>query len=112
MMDINSMIQSLNTDYIGKMTGAARTVATGDTHITESTDTFDAIYKSVAGLLNSTNQYIQDAAKAEVDFALGNLNSTHELGVYQQKANLALQYTVAVRDKALEAYKELMSMQM
>ena len=32
-------------------------------------------------------------------------------GVYQQKANMALQYTVAIRDKALEAYKEIMNMQ-
>lgn len=111
-MDVNSVIQSLNTDYVKKMTDAAKTAASGNTKITDSTDTFDSIYNSVLGMLNSTNQYIQDAAKAEVDFALGNLNSTHELGVYQQKANLALQYTVAVRDKALEAYKELMSMQM
>lgn len=111
-MDVNSIMQSLNTDYVKKMTDATKTVATGDTRITDNTDTFDSIYKSVLGMLNSTNQYIQDAAQAEVDFALGNLNSTHELGVYQQKANLALQYTVAVKNKALEAYKELMSMQM
>ena len=39
------------------------------------------------------------------------VTNTHELGVYQQKANIALQYTVAIRDKALEAYKEIMNMQ-
>ena len=49
--------------------------------------------------------------QAEVDYALGNMTNTHELGVYQQKANIALQYTVAIRDKALEAYKEIMNMQ-
>ena len=54
--------------------------------------------------------YIQQAQQAEVDFALGNMTNTHELGVYQQKANMALQYTVAIRDKALEAYKEIMNM--
>ena len=61
-------------------------------------------------LLDSTNTYIQQAQQAEVDFALGNMTNTHELGVYQQKANMALQYTVAIRDKALEAYKEIMNM--
>lgn len=39
------------------------------------------------------------------------MTNTHELGFYQQQANIALQFTVAVRDKALEAYKEIMNMQ-
>ena len=43
-MDVNSVIQSLNTDYIKKMTDAARTAASGDTKVTGSTDTFDSIY--------------------------------------------------------------------
>ncbi|MDD6796807.1 MAG: flagellar hook-basal body complex protein FliE [Bacteroides sp.] len=111
-MDVNSVMQSLNADYINKMTSATKTVATGDTRLSTGTDTFDSIYNSVVGLLNDTNKYIQDASQAEIDFSLGNLTSTHELSVYQQKANLALQYTVAIRDKALEAYKELMNMSM
>ena len=74
------------------------------------TSTSDSIYNAVSGLLDSTNTYIQQAQQAEVDFALGNMTNTHELGVYQQKANMALQYTVAIRDKALEAYKEIMNM--
>ena len=63
------------------------------------------------GLIESTNKYVQDAQQAEIDFALGNLTSTHELGVIQQKANISLQYTVAIRDKLVEAYKEIMNMQ-
>ena len=38
------------------------------------------------------------------------MTNAHELGVYQQQANIALQYTVAVRDKVLEAYNQLMNM--
>jgi flagellar hook-basal body complex protein FliE len=45
-----------------------------------------------------------------VDFALGNIKNPHELGVYQQQANIALQYTVAIRDKALESYNTIMNM--
>ena len=90
-MDVYSATQALGSDYIDKVTN---------------------VYNSVVGLLNDTTKYIQDASQAEIDFALGNLTSTHELSVYQQKANLALQYTVAIRDKALEAYKEIMNMSM
>ena len=67
---------------------------------------------SQAGLLNSTNSYVQKAQQAEIDYALGNMTNTHELGVYQQEANIALQYTVAIRDKALEAYNSIMNMSM
>ena len=35
----------------------------------------------------------------------------HDLAAAMTKAQLALQYTVAVRDKAMAAYKEIMQMQ-
>ena len=95
-MDVTSAINSLGTDYVSKVSQAMQDSATGS--------------NAVSGLLDSTNTYIQQAQQAEVDFALGNMTNTHELGVYQQKANMALQYTVAIRDKALEAYKEIMNM--
>lgn len=68
-------------------------------------------FLAVSGLVNSTKFMSQQAQQAEIDFALGKMTNTHELGVYQQQANIALQFTVAVRDKALEAYKEIMNMQ-
>ncbi len=113
-MDISSMIQNLNTDYTSKITNAMNTNATSGVAAVDGSDsdsTFDSIYSNAVSLLDSTNQYIQDAQQAEVDFALGNITSTHELGVIQQKANLALSYTVAIRDKVLDAYKEIMNMQ-
>ena len=101
-MDLTSAIGSLGGDYVNKVTSAMK----------DSDTTFDAIYDSVAGLLNSTNSYVQKAQQAEIDYALGNMTNTHELGVYQQEANIALQYTVAIRDKALEAYNSIMNMSM
>lgn len=68
-------------------------------------------FRLISGLVKQYNDYVQQAQQAEIDFALGKMTNTHELGVYQQQANIALQFTVAVRDKALEAYKEIMNMQ-
>lgn len=110
-MDLTTAVSSLGTDYVNKITDAFKDSATVNTNNNNGDGTFDSIYNSVEGLLDSTNSYIQQAQQAEIDFALGNITSTHELGVYQQKANIALQYTVAIRDKALEAYKEIMNMQ-
>lgn len=107
-MDVTSAINSLGTDYVSKVSQAMQESATVGT--TQEDSTFDSIYNAVSGLLDSTNTYVQQAQQAEIDFALGNMTNTHELGIYQQKANMALQYTVAIRDRALEAYKEIMNM--
>ena len=97
-MDLTSAIGSLGGDYVNKVTSAMKENASLSTSKSKNSDTtFDAIYDSVAGLLNSTNSYVQKAQQAEIDYALGNMTNTHELGVYQQEANIALQYTVACR---------------
>ena len=47
----------------------------------------------------------------EVKYAMGQSNSLHDLMVAQQKANVSLQYTVAVKNTAVEAYRSIMNMQ-
>ena len=61
--------------------------------------------------LNTTNAYLSDAENEELKFMMGETESTHDLTIALNKASTALQYTVAVRDKVLDAYKELMQMQ-
>ena len=108
-MDVTSAINSLGNDYVAKVTDAMKqSAAVNNTNGSAANQTFDSIFNAVSGLVNSTNDYVQQAQQA---FALGKMTNTHELGVYQQQANIALQFTVAVRDKALEAYKEIMNMQ-
>ena len=58
-----------------------------------------------------TNSYISDMENEEIKWALGESENTHDLTIAIQKASSAFQYTVAVRDKVLEAYRELMQMQ-
>lgn len=111
-MDLTTAINSLGSDYVSKVKDAMNANSKLNSLDSDSGNAFRAVYDSVSGILGSTNQYIQRAQQAEIDFALGNMTNTHELGVYQQEANIALQYTVAIRDKALEAYKEIMNMQM
>lgn len=42
---------------------------------------------------------------------LGETENAHDLSIALQKASTALQYTVAIRDKVLDAYRELLQMQ-
>jgi flagellar hook-basal body complex protein FliE len=62
-------------------------------------------------MYKTADDYQNAAEESEMNFALGYATSTHDLAIAQQKANISLQYTVKVTNKALEAYKELMNMQ-
>lgn len=72
---------------------------------------FESFLNTAINNINTTNSYLSDAENEEIKFALGETENTHDLAIALQKASTALQYTVAVRDKLLEAYKEIMQMQ-
>ncbi len=72
---------------------------------------FDAMLHTAIDNLNTTNSYLSDAENEEIRWALGETENSHDLAISLQKASTALQYTVAIRDKLLEAYKELIQMQ-
>lgn len=72
---------------------------------------FESFLNSAIDNINTTNAYLSNAENEEIRFALGETENTHDLTIALQKASTALQYTVAVRDRLLEAYKEIMNMQ-
>lgn len=78
---------------------------------TDNATAFDSLLNSAVSMYKETDDLQNAAEKSEINFALGYATSTHDLAIAQQKANIALQYTVRVTNKALEAYKELMNMQ-
>lgn len=78
---------------------------------TDSKAGFEDIFGKAVESLKTTNAYLSDAENEKIRWALGETESTHELSIAMQKASTALQYTVAVRDKFLEAYKEIMQIQ-
>ncbi len=103
---LNSLSGSYNTSAISSITGT----------LTEKTDTaqgtlFESFLNSAIDNINTTNSYLSDAENEEIKFALGETENTHDLTIALQKASTALQYTVAIRDKFLEAYREIMQMQ-
>lgn len=88
-----------------------------DNNITEavkqqdSNVSFENLLQSAMGLVNETNSLANDAEEEEIAFAMGTSDSITDLQAAQQKANLSLQYTVAVRNTVLDAYRELMNLQ-
>ncbi len=88
-------------------------IQTGDSVQTpkKTSNMFDAILNSAINNINNTNSLLSDAENAEISFALGETDNAHDLMIALNKASTALNYTIAVRDKFLEAYKEIMQMQ-
>ncbi len=77
---------------------------------TEEED-FKTVLDSAMGLLSETNALQNKAQMEELKFELGYAENSHDLFVAEQKASIALQYTVAVRDRFLEAYNTIMQIQ-
>ncbi len=98
--DISSIYSAYN-DTLSSLSGISDEV-TGD---------FSSILDSMMNSLNETNTLQNQAEAAAIEFALGESANTHDLLIAQTKANTALQYTVAVRDKLIEAYQQIMQMQ-
>jgi flagellar hook-basal body complex protein FliE len=61
--------------------------------------------------LESTNQIMQDAQKAEVDIATGTVKDLAKANIAIEKADLKMQMMLEVRNKAINAYKELSKIQ-
>lgn len=104
-MDISSLY-NLGASAIQ---GAA---STGKIEQVNSESGFSQVYQAALGLLNETSQLENTAQNEELKWAMGLTENAHDLTIAQGKASAALTYTIAVRDKVLEAYKEIMNMQM
>ena len=72
---------------------------------------FETFLNTAIDNVKITNSYLSDAENEKIRFALGETDNTHDLTIAMDKASTALQYTVAIRDKVMEAYKELMQIQ-
>lgn len=78
---------------------------------TDNSTAFDNLFSSAIDMYKEADNLQKAAEESEINFALGYSTSTHDLAIAQQKANISLQYTVQVTNKAIAAYKELMNMQ-
>lgn len=102
-MEINSF-NFIDSDYMQNYARSLSLKAAED-------DSFSSVLASMMNSLNETNDLTNKAESEEIRFALGQADNTHDLLVAESKASVALQYTVAVRDKIIEAYREIMQMQ-
>ena len=61
--------------------------------------------------LKEVDRLEKEADELTQKFLIGEIQDLHEVTIAAEKANLALQLTVQVRNKLLEAYQEISRMQ-
>jgi len=71
---------------------------------------FKDFYDAAVGMVKNTSDLQKTADKLTTDFISGKDVSMHSLVIAQEKASIALQFTTQVRNKVVEAYKEIMRM--
>ena len=101
-MDI-TQLSGVTSDYLNTFAQKTNLIEGED-------DSFSSVLSAAMKSVDETNELQKKAESEEVRFALGEADNPHGLLVAEIKANIALQYTVAVRDKLIDGYKEIMQM--
>jgi len=84
--------------------GAAGVAGTGEAPATSFKDT-------VKSMLADVNDKVNVSDQAQRDLASGKTNDLQKVVTSVEEANLALNFTMAMRSKLLEAYQEISRMQ-
>ncbi|AQQ54134.1 flagellar hook-basal body complex protein FliE [Planococcus lenghuensis] len=72
------------------------------------TGEFGELFKQALDKVNSAQK---ESDKLTTGLVTGQVQDVHEVMIASQKANLSLQLTMQVRNKVVEAYQEMMRMQ-
>lgn len=77
----------------------------------QKSDLFGSIFNAAVSNINDTNDALSNQENEVLKWAMGISENTHDLTIAVGKAQTALNYTIALRDKLLESYKEIMQIQ-
>ncbi|MDR3563810.1 MAG: flagellar hook-basal body complex protein FliE [Negativicutes bacterium] len=88
--------------------GVSRILPDESTDSPKGTQSFGEV---LANALGDVNKLQQDAQQASVNLATGKIQDVSEVVVATEKATIALQLTMQVRNKVVDAYQEIMRMQ-
>jgi flagellar hook-basal body complex protein FliE len=61
--------------------------------------------------IKETNELQLESEQLNQAFAMGMNDNLHQVMIASEKADIALQFTIQIRNKLLEAYQEIMRMQ-
>lgn len=98
----------MRIDPIKSVTAAQGTQLT-EIHPTTQND--KSFGKILTNALTEVNTLQKDTEKSAIDLVTGRLQDISQVTIAAEKASVALQLTMQVRNKAIDAYQEIMRMQ-
>lgn len=104
-MDISSLL-NVSSNAVSQ----AATKASTSSGV-QGDESFGSLFQSALGNLNETNSLLNESEEEKVKFALGITDNTHDMAIAAAKASTAVNYTTALRDRFLEAYREIIQIQ-
>ena len=107
-MDITSLSAITGLESVSRYAG---TSSVQENPEQSNRASFGSLLDSAMNLIQETNEYSNAAEEEKIAFATGQSDSLHDLMIAQQKASVSLQYTVAVKNAAVDAYRTIMNMQ-
>lgn len=87
------------------------TEQTGIKKLTGNENATKSFSEFLSDAINKTNDLQLQADNIADDFAAGRTDNIHEVMIAAEKADVALQFTMQIRTKILDAYNEIMRMQ-
>ncbi len=96
-MNVNKVLD------VGKLSPTNNIINTKD-----SKASFEDIFKNA---LDQVNDLQLQADEYDRLFATGQVDNIHQVMIASEKAEIAMQFTLSIRNKILDAYKEIMRMQ-
>jgi len=90
---------------VPSLQGAAQTNAA------EKTSSFDTFFNAYLDMVGETNTLQLEADQIQLDYAVGKTDDMLAVTLAQEKAFASLNFTVQVTNKLIDAYREIMRMQ-
>ncbi len=72
---------------------------------------FSAFFESAMNNISDASEAVRAADRMSVDFSLGKIDNVADVMIAQEKASIAVSYATTVTNKILDAYNEIMRMQ-
>ncbi len=82
-----------------------------DTNPTDQNKPQNSLADSFKKIFEKTNHNLQKADQAVLNANTGGNVDLHEMMIAMEKADISLRFLVQVRNKAIDAYQEIMRMQ-
>jgi len=79
--------------------------------VSPGSDPLDSFGEAIKKAVGEVNHLQAQADKMAVGLASGEIQDVHQAMIAMNKAKLALDFTIQVRNKVIEAYQEIMRMQ-